>query len=92
MTAVESDVDLSQYTPNTFTRLLRYLGLAETHTPLDGFTKLADRFDWLLVFANLGNANFNSLQIGFEDYLTGEITCQSAELMLEPCTEVIIEP
>jgi hypothetical protein len=71
--------------------LFRSLTGSISQNAFEQIPKLADRFDWLLTFANIGNADFNSAQLGFEDPVTGEISCESGEMFIEPCTEMKVQ-
>lgn len=39
----------------------------------------------MLSFTNIGNNDFLSTKFGFEDPITGEISCNSGDLRVEPC-------
>lgn len=58
---MSADSEMSTNLPNSFSWLLSLVSGAESLTSFDKSPKLAENFDWLLTFANYGNANFNSL-------------------------------
>jgi hypothetical protein len=45
---------------------------------------------WRLGFTNIGNEDFRPTKFGFEDPITGEISCKSGDLLIDPCFLEII--
>lgn len=78
--------------PSAFSKLLSEVSWSETKPIINEIPRLVKRFDWRMTFSNIGNADFDSVQFGFEDPVSGEISCQSGEMYIEPCTEIKLQP
>jgi len=57
------------------------LSMEPVHEP----PTLPEHYTWRILFSNLGNAPFRVTRVGFEDPITGQLTCQSGDLELKKC-------
>ena len=49
---------------------------------------LPESYTWKILFSNLGNAPFRITRVGFEDPLTGQLSCKSGDLELSKCPNI----